>query len=387
MKVRLFPDWQSPRIFPAIDLRGGRCVRLVKGARDAEIHYDDDPLRVALRWELEGAPCLHIIDLGGAFGEAHSRQTIVEIARRVAIPVQSGGGIRDEATLAELLDGGVARVLLGTRAFKDPAFLASAVRKYGPERILVSLDCAENRVKVAGWEEDSPLSIEAGLQLVEKAGVNRLLVTATDRDGTLAGPRLELLRRVLDGSSARVVAAGGIGDLQHVRSVLELRHPRLEGVVVGRALYEGTVDLKKAIELTCEDNSTMASTSGLDAILDGVKYDSSGLLPAVVQDSRDGQVLMVAYMNREALRRTLTEGITCFWSRSRQEFWVKGATSGNTQRVVRVALDCDKDCLLVVVEQKGVACHTGKRSCFFSEIAADPGAIKELDTDREIYRR
>lgn len=115
-----------------------------------------------------------------------------------------------------------------------------------------------------------------------------------------------------------------------------------------------------------------SETSGLDATLDGIKYDANGLVPAVVQDSKDGAVLMVAYMNRESLRRTLTEGVTCFWSRSRKEFWVKGATSGNTQKVLRVAADCDKDCLLVVVEQKGVACHTGSRSCFFNEMGTVP---------------
>ena len=124
---------------------------------------------------------------------------------------------------------------------------------------------------------------------------------------------------------------------------------------------------------------------GLPSVLDGLKYDSSGLLPAVVQDSRDGQVLMVAYMDREALRRTLESGATCFYSRSRKEYWVKGATSGNTQRVVKVAVDCDQDCILVVVEQKGVACHTGKRSCFFREIAAG-GKLLELDTTRAIYQ-
>ena len=128
-----------------------------------------------------------------------------------------------------------------------------------------------------------------------------------------------------------------------------------------------------------------SENQGLEAILDGIRYDSNGLVPAVVQDAKDGQVLMVAYMNREALRRTLTEGVTCFWSRSRKEFWVKGATSGNTQRVVRVAADCDKDCILVVVEQKGVACHTGTRSCFFSEIRADDGSLRVIDTNRPIH--
>ena len=122
-----------------------------------------------------------------------------------------------------------------------------------------------------------------------------------------------------------------------------------------------------------------------EVLLDQIKYDATGLVPAVVQDARDGQVLMVAYMNKESLRRTLETGVTCFWSRSRKEYWVKGATSGNTQKVLRVAVDCDKDTLLVVVEQKGVACHTGKRSCFFSEIVSADGTLREIDTERAIY--
>jgi len=126
------------------------------------------------------------------------------------------------------------------------------------------------------------------------------------------------------------------------------------------------------------------ATTGLEAVLAGLKYDPNGLIPAVVQDSRDGQVLMVAYMDREALRRTLSSGATCFYSRSRKEYWVKGATSGNTQRVVRVAIDCDQDCVLVVVEQKGVACHTGKRSCFFRELRPT-GDVSQLDTQKAIY--
>jgi len=253
MSPRGFPDFESPRIFPAIDLRGGRCVRLIRGVRDAEIHYDDDPVRVARQWVDASAECLHVIDLGGAFGEAHSREIILEIARSVEVPVQSGGGIRDEETLRSLLEGGVARVILGTRAFRDPDFLQRSVETYGPERVMVSLDCDGDRVKVAGWEEESPLGIDRGLELVAGAGVSRLLVTATDRDGTLSGPRLDLLGRVLKDAEARVVAAGGIGNLEHVKSVLALDHPRLEGVVVGRALYEGSVDLKEAVRLTRKD--------------------------------------------------------------------------------------------------------------------------------------
>jgi phosphoribosyl-AMP cyclohydrolase len=136
-------------------------------------------------------------------------------------------------------------------------------------------------------------------------------------------------------------------------------------------------------------SDTDPSTKTKQAVLpdlDKLKYDASGLIPAVVQDARDGQVLMVAYMNREALRRTLTGGVTCFWSRSRQEFWVKGATSGNTQKVQRVLIDCDLDCVLVVVEQRGVACHTGKRSCFYRELREGAAEPAEVDAEGPLYR-
>ena len=134
-----------------------------------------------------------------------------------------------------------------------------------------------------------------------------------------------------------------------------------------------------------KEGETLRWGAGIESILDGIHYDANGLVPAIVQDARDGQVLMMAWMNRESLRRTLEEGVTCFWSRSRKEFWVKGATSGNTQRVVRLTVDCDRDTVLVVVEQKGVACHTGKRSCFFTEIAARGAELREIDTERPIF--
>lgn len=247
-----FPDFDYSRIFPAIDLRGGRCVRLIQGKRDAEIHYGDDPVAIAKRWEGEGAECLHVIDLGAAFGEEDSVEVVLEIASSINVPVQTGGGIRDAERIARFLDGGVARVMLGTRAFRDPEFLAARVEEHGAARILVSLDCEGDRVKVAGWEEDSPLDVARGLELARGAGVRRLLVTATDRDGTLSGARLDLYERVLADGDFRVAAAGGIGQLDHIRELLELRNAALEGVVVGRALYEGSVDLAAAVALAKE---------------------------------------------------------------------------------------------------------------------------------------
>jgi phosphoribosylformimino-5-aminoimidazole carboxamide ribotide isomerase len=243
-----FPSSGPPRIFPAIDLRGGRTVRLIQGRRGAEIDYGADPLETARRWEAEGAECLHVIDLGAAFGEGDSRSSILAIARAAQVPIQAGGGLRDEDAVAALLAGGVARVILGTRALRDPAFLAGVVERHGRERVLVAIDCLGEEVRVAGWEEGG-FTIARALALVAEAGADRVLVTATDRDGTLAGPRVELVKRILEAGAVRVVAAGGIGTLEHIASVLAIAHPRLEGVVVGRALYEGAVSLREAVSL------------------------------------------------------------------------------------------------------------------------------------------
>ena len=245
-----FPDFPSTRIFPAIDIRGGRCVRLVRGAREAELDYDADPVDAARRWEDSGAECLHVIDLGAAFGEEPSLDVVLRIASEVALPVQTGGGIRDEERVRLLLDGGVGRVILGTRALRDAEFLGRMIEEQGSARVVVALDCENETVKVAGWEEDSPLSIDTAIERVESVGADRFLVTATDRDGTLGGVRTDLVSRILENSAARVVAAGGVGTLDHIQAALDISHPRLEGVVVGRALYEGAVDLREALKLT-----------------------------------------------------------------------------------------------------------------------------------------
>ena len=162
-------------------------------------------LRLIAEGKAEGAECLHVIDLGAAFGEGDSREAILAIARNARVPVQAGGGLRDEDGVALLLAGGIARVILGTRALRDPEFLARSIDRHGRERVMVAIDCLGDEVRVAGWEEGG-FPIERALARVAEAGADRLLVTATDRDGTLAGPRIELVRRVLDASVARVVA-------------------------------------------------------------------------------------------------------------------------------------------------------------------------------------
>ena len=241
-----------PFVLPAIDLRGGRVVRLVRGRGDAEIGYDAEPVAAARRWIDDGGECLHIIDLGSAFGEADSTDVILAVAREVDVPIQVGGGVRDAARVEKLLSGGVTRVILGTRALRDPDFLGEMLATYGAERVVLAMDIADGRVKVSGWTEESSLDLEGGIRFAVDAGVSQLLMTAIDRDGTLSGPNLELIQTTLDLAAANglvVAAAGGIGTTADVSAILELQRPALEGVVVGRALYEETVQLGDAVKV------------------------------------------------------------------------------------------------------------------------------------------
>ncbi len=228
-------------------------VRLVRGASDAQINYDDEPLVAARRWVDSGAQYLHVIDLGSAFGERDSTDVILDIAASLDVPLQVGGGLRDHERVRRLLGGGVRRVIVGTRALRDPAFLRDLVDEFGAARIVLAMDVADGRVKISGWTEESSFDLSAGMDYAVGAGVEKLLVTAIDRDGTLDGPNLELVTatlRLADAEDVDVVVAGGIGTLDHIRTVIALGHRSLEGVVVGRALYEGTVDLRQALELT-----------------------------------------------------------------------------------------------------------------------------------------
>jgi phosphoribosylformimino-5-aminoimidazole carboxamide ribotide isomerase len=230
-------------------------VRLIRGRGEDEIDYGGAPAAAARQWAAKGAECLHVIDLGSALGEGDSVDAILEIAAAAALPIQVGGGIRDEARIERLLAGGVTRVILGTRALEDAEFLRRALARHGPERIVLALDLKDGRVKVSGWTADSSLDLAGGIAYAAEAGARQLLVTAIDRDGTLGGANLELVRSTLALAASRrllVAAAGGIGALEDIRAVLELRSPALEGVVVGRALYEGKVALESAIELARE---------------------------------------------------------------------------------------------------------------------------------------
>ena len=229
-------------VIPAIDLRGGRCVRLFRGDVDAETAYDDDPVEIARRFEMDGARRLHVVDLDAARDEGSNREVVKDICRNVAIPVQLGGGIRTLDAIDEALEDGAARAILGTAAALDPDFVADSVRRFG-DRVVVALDVRDGRVMTHGWREDGP-SFDDALKALDEANAPRMLVTSIVRDGTMDGPDLDLYRRMLELTDRPVIASGGV---RVADDVWALREIGVEAVVIGKAMYAGTLKMHEVV--------------------------------------------------------------------------------------------------------------------------------------------
>jgi phosphoribosylformimino-5-aminoimidazole carboxamide ribotide isomerase len=234
-------------LFPAIDLKDGACVRLKRGDLSKATVFNDDPAAQARIFEAQGFRWLHVVDLNGAFaGKPVNGAAVEAILRSVTIPVQLGGGIRDLATIDMWLGKGVRRVVLGTAAVRDPALVREACRRF-PGRVVVAIDARNGKVAVAGWAETSAL--EAG-QLGERlrdSGVEVVIHTDIDRDGVLEGLNLPAAAELARRTSLRVIASGGLADLDDVKALLRPEYAMLEGAIVGRALYDGRLDASAAL--------------------------------------------------------------------------------------------------------------------------------------------
>ncbi len=232
-------------VIPAIDLIGGRCVRLYQGDYSRETVYSDDPVEVALRWERLGARRIHVVDLDGArAGSPQNLDVISRIADAIRLPVQMGGGVRTIDSIREVIDSGVDRVMLGTVAVRDPDIVTSACEQFGAETILVAIDSRDGNVAVSGWTDGSETSATDLLRLMMDAGVRTFLCTDISRDGTLAGPDYDLMRSLVAIAGNGVIAAGGIASIGHLR---DLAYIGVGGAVIGRALYTGDIDLAEAV--------------------------------------------------------------------------------------------------------------------------------------------
>lgn len=232
-------------VIPAIDLKDGRCVRLFQGDFDQETVFSDDPLAMAKFWQDQGGHRLHLVDLDGAIqGKPIHLEVITSIVRELDIPVQVGGGIRDLATAGTWLNAGVDRVVIGTAAVSNPDMVSEVCQKHGSEQVVVSVDAKDGLVALRGWKETSSVTVlELANQMVD-LGVVRLLYTDIARDGALTGPDLATNSRLVEETGLAVQASGGVASVEHIK---ELLPTGVEGVIVGMALYTGTVNLAEAV--------------------------------------------------------------------------------------------------------------------------------------------
>ena len=239
-------------IYPAIDIRGGRCVRLTEGRFDAETVFADDPAEMALKWARLGAEFLHLVDLDGALaGEGRNVPVIERILKSVSIPVQVGGGIRNLETIEKLLSLGVTRLILGSAAVKNPQLVEEACKKY-PGHIAVGIDAKNGEVAIEGWGQGSGVAATELAKQMAAYGVETVIYTDISRDGMLSGVNVEATAALARVCGVPIIASGGVASLEDIRRVKAVESDGVQGCIIGKAIYTGAVDLKAALALAKE---------------------------------------------------------------------------------------------------------------------------------------
>ena len=233
------------RIYPAIDIKDGNCVRLLQGRFSDLTVYGDNPTEMAKKWESLGGEYIHVVDLDGALkGQGINAKVIKSICKHVNVPVQTGGGIRTMEDIENKLACGISRVIIGTKAVRDADFVKRAVDKYG-DKIVIGIDAKNSMVAIEGWEEVSEFKAVEFAKKMENMGVKTIFYTDIATDGTLQGPNLDAMAEMAKETNLDVIASGGVGSLEHIKTLVPTG---VEGVIVGRALYTGNVDLAEAIK-------------------------------------------------------------------------------------------------------------------------------------------
>ena len=235
-------------IIPAIDLKGGQCVRLSQGDMDRATVYSENPAEMAKTWQGMGAGRIHVVDLDGAVsGQPENRAAIVSIVSAVSVPVQLGGGIRDTETIKEYFSCGIDRVILGTAAIKDPLFLEESCRTW-PGRIIAGIDATDGMVCVQGWTEKTSMSVVDLVNKIEHLPLAAIVFTDIKRDGMLTGPNIESTALLARSTRIPVIASGGVSRMEDIEMLLTVEQFGVSGVIIGRALYTGNLDLRECIK-------------------------------------------------------------------------------------------------------------------------------------------
>jgi len=237
-------------IIPAIDLKDGRCVRLLQGDMDRSTVFSDDPVSVALRWEDKGAELIHVVDLDGSFaGSPKNKGVIEEILKSLNIPIQLGGGIRDLSTIDQYISIGVSRVILGTAAIETQGLVKEACRLY-PKRILVGIDAKDGLVAVKGWTEVTQKKAVDVVKELEGLGVEAFIFTDIKRDGMQTGPNIDSIKKLARSTVVPIIASGGVNTIKDIEALIKIEEYGVVGVIVGRAIYANSLKLEDAIRLS-----------------------------------------------------------------------------------------------------------------------------------------
>ena len=329
-------------IIPSIDLQNGRTVQLRQGKK-LLLTDERDPVSLAREFARYGE--VAVVDLDAALGKGENRNLIRQICK--VAPCRVGGGVRTADDVRDWIRHGAQKVMVGTNA--TPEFL----RQFPREWMIACLDARGDQVVVKGWTEETGRTVCDQAKALE-AYCGEFLFTQVHVEGTLGGADFDTARELTELVGVPVTVAGGI------RSAAEIGELEALGCnsQIGRVLYEGKIDLAEVWPSL-------------------VKFNEDGLVPTIVQEVDTQQVLMVAFSSPESLRRALKTGQGWYWSRSRQELWRKGATSGHTQKLIEARWDCDRDAVLFRVRQVGPACHTGQRSCFGSSPQPTLGVLEK----------
>jgi phosphoribosylformimino-5-aminoimidazole carboxamide ribotide isomerase len=238
-------------VIPAIDLRQGKCVRLTRGRKETATVYDGDPVKVAEDFERDGARMLHVVDLDGAFAESNgsNRDVLRDLVRAVSIPVQFGGGLRSIKDIEQAISLGVGRVVVGTLAVESPEMLAMIVRQFGAELVAVGIDSRNGQVVIRGWETEEKISALTLARRVADAGVERIIYTDVQRDGTLTGVNIDQTCLIAETSGLKITASGGVASLEDLKRLGAVSRCGVDSVIIGKALYEGRFKLPEAIAI------------------------------------------------------------------------------------------------------------------------------------------
>ena len=235
------------QLYPAIDMKNGQCVRLRQGAFKDITIYSDAPEKVAAHWQEKGASFLHLVDLDGALaGYSVNEEVIRRIADTVSIPIEIGGGIRSKEAVERMLDLGVRRVIIGTKAAEHPEFLRDMVRTFGEEAIVAGVDAKDGMVAVEGWEKVSSLTASDLCLTIKEYGVRHIVYTDISRDGMLSGPNVEATRKLTEETGLDIIASGGVSCMEDLKC---LHEAGIRGAIIGKALYENRIDLAEAVRL------------------------------------------------------------------------------------------------------------------------------------------